>query len=163
MPSDQEQIAANIRAARAWADLSQTAIAEALGFRSTIVVKQLEGGLREASDDELDAIADACGVPLWFLHHGPQLAAADPSQQAQIAALEDGYRAQIAALQDAYRDITAKSADAIETLVRQAIEAAPKQARGRTGRDVPDARGSAVPPPPAANRRARRPRQRPQP
>lgn len=61
--------ASRIRAARAFADLSQQALADHLG-KSTATLKRIERGLREASTDELWAIADRCGVPRHFMEKG---------------------------------------------------------------------------------------------
>jgi transcriptional regulator with XRE-family HTH domain len=59
----------NVRAARAYADLNQAAMAHALG-RSVNTFKRIEAGEREATADELVAIAERCGVPLGFLYDG---------------------------------------------------------------------------------------------
>jgi transcriptional regulator with XRE-family HTH domain len=61
--------AARARAARAYADLSQAAVAEALGI-SHITVKRMERGAKDISMDELWSIADACGVPRAFMVEG---------------------------------------------------------------------------------------------
>jgi transcriptional regulator with XRE-family HTH domain len=61
--------AARARAARAFADMSQAAVAEALGV-SHITIKRMERGAKDISMDELWSIADACGVPRSFMDSG---------------------------------------------------------------------------------------------
>jgi transcriptional regulator with XRE-family HTH domain len=61
--------AARARAARAYADMKQDAVAEALGV-SHITVKRMERGAKDITMDELWAIADACGVPRSFMDSG---------------------------------------------------------------------------------------------
>lgn len=75
MPNDdaknaiREERAKRARAARAYAGLHQSAIAEALG-QSVISVKRLEAGNRDISMDDLWTIADLCGVPREFMTDG---------------------------------------------------------------------------------------------
>ena len=63
------QRAARVRAARAYADLDQRQLGEALG-KSVYTVKRLERGMRDISDAELQAVAKVCKVPLSFLVTG---------------------------------------------------------------------------------------------
>lgn len=63
--------AARARAARAFADLSQSEVAERLGV-SHITVKRMERATKDISIDELHAIADVCGVPHAFMDEGFQ-------------------------------------------------------------------------------------------
>lgn len=58
-----------IRAARAWADLSQDELAAQLGV-DVQWVKRREGGSQGSKDVDLIAIASVCDVPLDFLRHG---------------------------------------------------------------------------------------------
>jgi transcriptional regulator with XRE-family HTH domain len=66
-----EERAARIRAARAYAKVTQDAIAEALG-QSTISVKRMEKAEKDISVDDLWTIADLCGVPREFMTDGFQ-------------------------------------------------------------------------------------------
>lgn len=61
--------ASRIRAARAFADFDQAAIAHLLGV-SVITVKRMERGTRDISLDELHKIADYCGIPRAFMESG---------------------------------------------------------------------------------------------
>lgn len=58
-----------MRAARAWADLSQPELAGALGWQRH-TVRRIEEGIRKASTAELLRIAEACGVPASFMLQG---------------------------------------------------------------------------------------------
>lgn len=66
---DTVEAAARLRAARAFAGLSQADIADLLGV-STVTIKRMEKGTRPCSLDELFAVADACGVPRVFMTDG---------------------------------------------------------------------------------------------
>lgn len=59
----------HIRAARAWADISQTVLAERLGVEVQWV-KRRESDAQNAREMELVAIAAACGVPAEFMFNG---------------------------------------------------------------------------------------------
>lgn len=61
--------AARIRAARAWADLSQEQLAEQLGTTAQ-TIKRREAGTQQPKRGELLAIAAICGVPSSFMEHG---------------------------------------------------------------------------------------------
>jgi transcriptional regulator with XRE-family HTH domain len=63
------KLAARVRAARAFANVTQTVVADRLGV-STMTVKVMEKGSRDFAREDLEAIADLCGVPLDFLLHG---------------------------------------------------------------------------------------------
>jgi transcriptional regulator with XRE-family HTH domain len=77
MPTDEakqalrEERAARARAARAYADLSQSEVADKLGV-SHITLKRIERATKDTSIDELHAIADVCGVPHAFMDDGFQ-------------------------------------------------------------------------------------------
>jgi transcriptional regulator with XRE-family HTH domain len=59
-----------IRTARAYAGLrNRSTLAERLEV-SKETVQRMEGGQREVKRSELLAIAEACGVPMWFLENG---------------------------------------------------------------------------------------------
>jgi transcriptional regulator with XRE-family HTH domain len=62
-------LAARIRAARCYADLKQPQLAQktGLGYET---IKRIEAGRRTPSLDERQTIADACGVPRWFIEEG---------------------------------------------------------------------------------------------
>lgn len=66
---DAADAAARIRAARAYANLSQAQIAAVLGV-SVVTIKRIEKGTRPCSLDELFAIADTCDVPREFMTDG---------------------------------------------------------------------------------------------
>lgn len=63
------QIDQRIRAARAYGRLSQIALAELLEVAPN-TFKRIELGTRPPKRSELLAIAEACGVPMWFLVGG---------------------------------------------------------------------------------------------
>lgn len=63
------EIAARIRAARAYAGLKQTELAERVGV-DVQTIKRRERGTAAAKPAELHAIASACGVPVKFLQNG---------------------------------------------------------------------------------------------
>lgn len=91
--------AARVRAARAHADLDQTALGEALG-KSVYTVKRLERGLRDVSDDELEVIARVTDVPVGFLiaGFGEAKYAQDPAEPLTIGVAEQFFRETVAAL-----------------------------------------------------------------
>jgi transcriptional regulator with XRE-family HTH domain len=66
---NREEVARRIRAARAYADLPQSAFAELLHC-TTATVRRIENGQREMNGDELEGIARLCGVPMAFLEQG---------------------------------------------------------------------------------------------
>jgi transcriptional regulator with XRE-family HTH domain len=61
--------AARIRAARAYADLSQADFATELGV-SVVTIKRMERGTRETSLDDLHRLADLCKVPRRYMEDG---------------------------------------------------------------------------------------------
>ena len=73
MSDDKTQVrqerAARARAARAFADLGQEEIAEALGVKR-ITVTRMERQQTDITLDHLFAIADRCGVPRDFMLNG---------------------------------------------------------------------------------------------
>ena len=64
-----EERAARARAARAFANLRQSDIAEVLA-QSTVTIKRMESAQKDISMDDLWAIADACKVPREFMTNG---------------------------------------------------------------------------------------------
>lgn len=62
-------LAARIRVARAWADLSQVRLAQELDL-SVQTIKRIELGRRDVSTDELLTIARVCRVPERFMLRG---------------------------------------------------------------------------------------------
>lgn len=64
-----EQYAARVRAARAYAAISQGELAHALGL-SQPTMKRIEAGERAVDAEERRVIADRCGVPRAFLEAG---------------------------------------------------------------------------------------------
>src|SRR3954469_4335919 len=69
MTEENRMLAARVRAARAFADLTQSEVAQRLGV-SNMTVKVMEKGGRDFAHEDLEAIADQCGVPLDFMLHG---------------------------------------------------------------------------------------------
>jgi len=69
-----ETTAARVRAARAFADLEQRDLAEALEL-SVATIRRIERGGRTASAPELIHIGEVCGVPREFMLHGFTLGA----------------------------------------------------------------------------------------
>lgn len=67
--STAKQYAARYRAARAYADLSQEALAGRLGLDAQ-TIKRRESGKQEPKTAELIAVAAVCGVPLEFMQRG---------------------------------------------------------------------------------------------
>jgi len=61
--------AARIRAARAYADLTQEQLADELGV-DVQTIKRREAGRQEPKRGELLAIAAICRVPMAFMEHG---------------------------------------------------------------------------------------------
>jgi DNA-binding XRE family transcriptional regulator len=68
-PVDAKELGRRIRAARAYAGLSNTELAEAIGIGRSTLVKS-EAGARQAKTWELWAIAEICGIPREFFE-GP--------------------------------------------------------------------------------------------
>lgn len=66
---DRPILAARIRVARAWANLSQVDLAEALDV-SVQTIKRVELGQRPVSTDELMRVATTCHVPERFMLRG---------------------------------------------------------------------------------------------
>jgi transcriptional regulator with XRE-family HTH domain len=63
------QVAARVRAARAFAGLEQAEVAQALEV-SVGTYKRIEQGARPASKPERTRIAALCGVPIGFMESG---------------------------------------------------------------------------------------------
>lgn len=63
------ELAKRIRAARAWADLTQKELGDALGINEQSV-KRTEAGTRDPGAPEQWAIAEITGVPRWFITDG---------------------------------------------------------------------------------------------
>ena len=61
--------AQRIRAARAWADMTQAEVAERLGL-SLRLLKKVEAGQRDISDEQLEKIGRICDVPARFMLQG---------------------------------------------------------------------------------------------
>lgn len=64
-----DDLAARVRAARGYADLSQKELAERLGLEKQSVVRT-EAGARDPKRAEQIAIAHVCGVPVDFMTGG---------------------------------------------------------------------------------------------
>lgn len=64
------EIGRRVRAARAYAGFRNRAALAARLELSKETVQRIEGGQREVKRSELLAIAEACGVPMWFLEDG---------------------------------------------------------------------------------------------
>ncbi len=83
--------AARVRGARAIAGLKQPELG-ALISTSAQTVKRMESGEKAVSLDELRLIADACGVPRWFMEGGfdarPEEMSEQDRLQEDIARLE---------------------------------------------------------------------------
>lgn len=62
-------LAARVRAARGYADLTQPELADRLGLEKQSIVRT-EGGSRDPKKAELIAIAHICGVPVEFMTGG---------------------------------------------------------------------------------------------
>jgi transcriptional regulator with XRE-family HTH domain len=63
-------VAARIRAARAYADLTRRELAEQLGVSESTIQRREHGQQPDPRRQELMAIAQVCSVPLAFLEHG---------------------------------------------------------------------------------------------
>jgi transcriptional regulator with XRE-family HTH domain len=91
MPTEK---ASRVKAARGYGGLSQPQLAKVLEM-SDGTVKAIEGGRRVAKRSELLAIAEATGVPMWFLEGGwegwraTRPGAGDDVDREGRAALED--------------------------------------------------------------------------
>ncbi len=85
--------AARIRAAISYADKDRDEIGDALRARvgegSPETVSRLMSGKKVSDEKVREVIADACDVPLWFLEHGfdPAAAGADPTLAEEVEAL----------------------------------------------------------------------------
>ena|SRR3712207_2625908 len=80
---------ARIKAARAWAGLSQYELAERLGVEVQWV-KRRESGRQSAKQFELVAIAQACGLPVqWFYVDVPALLSRIPLEEPASAPVPD--------------------------------------------------------------------------
>lgn len=66
---ERQEAAARIRAVRNYADMTQQALADALGV-SLATMKRIESGTRPISTDELLAIGEACNAPAPFMLNG---------------------------------------------------------------------------------------------
>lgn len=80
-------LASHIRAARAYAGLTQGELADALGVEVQWV-KRREASIQTPREAELVAIADKCSVPLEFLHHGFSDDLIGPEAQNQLDRIE---------------------------------------------------------------------------
>lgn len=107
-----------IRAARSYANLSQTELAEQLGVDKQFVARR-EDGRQNPKRQELIAIAAVCHVPLEFLEHGwaGAVATEDVAQLAdRIAAIEALVNERLGrelreGIQDALRDLDLQGRD----------------------------------------------------
>jgi transcriptional regulator with XRE-family HTH domain len=105
--------AARIRAARAYAHLSQPDLAGRLGV-SLATMKRIEGGQRPISTEELIAIAEACDVPTAFMFHG----FGAPAEG--VAITPDEFAARLAACERQIADY-ATTAERIESHYRRLL------------------------------------------
>lgn len=64
-----DELAARMRAARGWADLSRREMGQALRV-SERQVTRLESGQADVTAEIRQRVAEACGVPSWFMDHG---------------------------------------------------------------------------------------------
>jgi transcriptional regulator with XRE-family HTH domain len=81
------ELSNRVRAARAYAGLTQAALAERLGIDAQSV-KRTEAGKREPKLPELQAVARACRVPVKFLVEGwPATAQAAGDQEEMLPIL----------------------------------------------------------------------------
>jgi transcriptional regulator with XRE-family HTH domain len=64
---DPPEIARRVRAARAYACISQSTLARSVGM-SLATIKRIEGGERDVTESERRIIAAACGVPEAFMN-----------------------------------------------------------------------------------------------
>lgn len=105
VPDNAAELAARIRAARAYAGRSQNYMAAQLGGMSVTTYKRLERGTRLASLDEQTTIAEACEVPLAFLQQGfPGSGSDDDNRRdlliALLRSLDDRFDAMVAEVVD---------------------------------------------------------------
>jgi transcriptional regulator with XRE-family HTH domain len=96
--AEQDQLvarAARIRAARAFADLSQHELAAKLD-QSVHTLRRTEQLKREVTLDELVQIGEICEVPEWFMRHGFAISPAGRAQlerqEQMIAAFDRGMK-----------------------------------------------------------------------
>lgn len=64
------EVGQRVRAARAGAGLSRKDLGRAIRSSTTLIGRVEAHGERAPTRKELEDIADACGVPDWFLKHG---------------------------------------------------------------------------------------------
>lgn len=124
-----------IRAARCYADLSQTELAEQLGVEKQFILRR-EDGRQDPKKQELIAIAAVTGAPLEFLEHGwSESIARTPAEHQRLDRLEAQID-RVLAIVEGTRDFARQFQDAIsggEELVKAAQEAAaldPSQKQG---------------------------------
>jgi transcriptional regulator with XRE-family HTH domain len=95
-----------VRAARAFAGLTQGELGERLGV-SAQLVKRVENGRRLLTDLELIDAAEACGVPAWFMFsgwEGSTLEARDVAELwARVERLERSFESRVLAVIAALR------------------------------------------------------------
>lgn len=122
--------AARVRAAQAWADLSDDQLAAALGV-SKRTLSRLKTGAEVSLERRL-AIAEATGVPAWFMASGFEDATApgDPDLAERVEAIE-------AKLQTALG--LARTRDQRVATLEDQMEAVLEIAIGRVGADLGDA------------------------
>jgi transcriptional regulator with XRE-family HTH domain len=75
--TEEQEHARRVRAARAWAGMSQSDLATALGV-ALATVKRTEAAKRKVPADELIAIGEATKVPPWFILRGMEGQETDP-------------------------------------------------------------------------------------
>lgn len=82
-----KDIAARVRAARAWADLDQAVLATAMHYK-TRTWARVEAGEKSLTRDEREAVADICRVPRVFLEQGFRMLA-EADLERRLAELAD--------------------------------------------------------------------------
>lgn len=145
---ERERIGAHVRAARAYADLPQTTLADALGC-SVETYQRIEGGLRLAKPGERLLIAQMCGVPVSFLTDG----------FVDVAEV----RKQVATIQRNFDLLVRSGEEADLEAGLEAVERAPKSTPGTGPRGERDPRSSGHDVPQRPTRRRRRDARGPRP
>lgn len=152
-----DDLAARVRAARGFADLSQSDLAERLGLEKQSVVRT-EAGKRDPKLAEQIAIAHVCGVPVAFMVGGFEGLTASSNEMAEeahldVRHLDEGLQTLQGKIDSlivatAPERLRREVAKALEPLVsRLGEEHAPLPPEGDLGRDVQDDLPSGQSPP----------------
>lgn len=88
-----QDLARRLRTARHWAGLTRDELGEKLGVVGETIGRYERGEFKKLEPRTIAAIADATGVPDWFLTDGFERPHEEPAVEERVEALENRYTA----------------------------------------------------------------------